>query len=351
MSNPNSLSVHRIRGSCGLYCVAGAMFSTLGGRTAFNSVSDHEISPGMPGIMLSRGTVTYDLSLLWSLYTVTWDEWVDITIRNEVRKAALWISNWIVYPSCKLLKNFLLYMSVLPEWRVSVYHGRTQPPSWFTDIYSSPVTCQAGLWEWWMRKPRTLELLGGWEEAQHRTQITRAGVSESDALPLGKKEKPDVRTIMGAGGWGLALGLRWQNDPGAGAWVVGTGWCVGTTERRTVCLDRGVGGSEEKATKSERWAELEGGVPCRRRNQAGGFGAGVRMKILRAICHIPQSWWGIDTGREAGNITESCGCWPWLSLASFLTCKTGGTIDSIYVPQRDIMGINHHPVCNILGAL
>ena len=31
--------------------------------------------------------------------------------------------------------------------------------------------------------------------------------------------------------------------------------------------------------------------------------------------------------------------------------ETGGTTDSIYVPQRDIMGINYHFVCNILEAL
>lgn len=38
---------------------------------------------------------------------------LDITVRNEVRKVALWISNWIVYPSCGLLKTFLLYILML----------------------------------------------------------------------------------------------------------------------------------------------------------------------------------------------------------------------------------------------
>lgn len=67
----------------------------------------------MTGIMLCRVIVTYDLSLSGNLYTIIWKEWVDTTVKNEVRKVALWISNRIVYTSCGLLKKFLLYILML----------------------------------------------------------------------------------------------------------------------------------------------------------------------------------------------------------------------------------------------
>ena len=81
------------------------------------------------------------------------------------------------------------------------------------------------------------------------------------------------------------------------------------------------------------------------------FLKGDRNGDYERPCHTLLSWRGLDAAWEAGHMLGSCRCRSCQPLASVLTCETGGTTDSIYVPQRDIMGINYHFVCNILEAL
>lgn len=207
---------------------------------------------------LSREIVTYDLSRLWGLYTFIWEEWVNITFRNEVRHVVLWISDWIIYTSCGLWKNLLyvLLLHLSGEYLcIMTSHNHSSIPQMFPDFSVMLV------WDFRMvNKKATGFGVAKWvgRDTSTRKQIIRTGVSESDACYEGKKQD----------WWGSDEVGCWRVEwirLGIGAEVCKSHWSGSLNSQWSSKLEvleawggrqcgwaGGWGGGEEKATKSKR---------------------------------------------------------------------------------------------------
>ena len=125
----------------------------------------------------------------YEAYLASFEEWVDITLRNGVGKVAPWISNRIVHTSCGLS---MLHPS---GGRLRVVAGR--PAASFSDSRTFPgfPPCAGN-----ERESHGLGSRSVSEKSPKGPNSEEQVLSESDARALGKTAKTHVRAFMWAGG-------------------------------------------------------------------------------------------------------------------------------------------------------